>query len=109
VSAYFPQAQKRVDENGDPIESDEEDEEVKEVVPDKKKNTRLCSECSSRVAIRACVECGDKFCTKCYKHLHSTGELECAFNKSCVFPMLSVHVDELCIMTTNFHLMVHNL
>jgi hypothetical protein len=62
-----------VDENGDPIESDEEEEEVKEVVPDKKKNTRLCSECSSRVAIRACVECGDKFCTKCYKHLHSTG------------------------------------
>jgi hypothetical protein len=64
-----------VDENGDPIESDEEEEEeAKEVVPDRKKNTRLCSECSSRVAIRACVECGDKFCTKCYKHLHSTGK-----------------------------------
>lgn len=54
-------------------DEDDEDEVEKEVVPDKKKNSRLCSECSSRVAIRSCNECGDKFCTKCYKYLHSTG------------------------------------
>ena len=40
---------------------------------EKKKSSRLCSECMDRVAIRACAECGDKFCTKCYKHLHATG------------------------------------
>jgi len=34
---------------------------------------RLCSECTDRVAIRQCNECGDRFCTKCYKSLHATG------------------------------------
>jgi len=34
---------------------------------------KLCSECSERIAIRDCNECGDKFCTKCYKALHTTG------------------------------------
>lgn len=41
---------------------------------DKKKGqSHLCSECSDRVAIRSCAECGDKFCTKCYKAAHATG------------------------------------
>jgi hypothetical protein len=65
--------QKRLNEDGEEIDSDAEDQEPTAVVPDKKKNSRLCSECCSRVAIRACNECGDKFCTKCYKFLHSTG------------------------------------
>ena len=34
---------------------------------------RKCSECEERVATRACNECGDKFCTKCYKSTHATG------------------------------------
>lgn len=33
----------------------------------------LCVECVHRVAIRKCNECGDNFCTKCYKETHSTG------------------------------------
>lgn len=33
----------------------------------------LCIECSERVAIRRCVECGDNFCTKCYTALHLLG------------------------------------
>lgn len=33
----------------------------------------LCIECVKRVAIRKCLECGDNFCTKCYKETHSTG------------------------------------
>jgi hypothetical protein len=65
--------QKRLNEDGEEIDSDAEDQEPTAAVPDKKKNSRLCSECCSRVAIRACNECGDKFCTKCYKFLHSTG------------------------------------
>jgi hypothetical protein len=65
--------QKRLNEDGEEIDSDAEDQEPTAAVPDKKNNSRLCSECCSRVAIRACNECGDKFCTKCYKFLHSTG------------------------------------
>ena len=63
------------DEDGEAEgELDEDDEaEAHRAAHDKKKNARMCSECSSRVAIRACNECGDKFCTKCYKFLHSTG------------------------------------
>ena len=34
---------------------------------------KICSECSDRVSIRKCHECGDKFCTPCYKETHSTG------------------------------------
>jgi hypothetical protein len=33
----------------------------------------LCVECVKRVAIRACGECGDGFCTKCYKTTHASG------------------------------------
>jgi hypothetical protein len=33
----------------------------------------LCVECVTRVAIRSCNECGDKFCTKCYKESHASG------------------------------------
>lgn len=33
----------------------------------------LCVECVKRVAIRACEECGDGFCTKCYKTTHASG------------------------------------
>ena len=36
-------------------------------------NNRICSECSDRIAIRKCEECGDKFCTICYKETHATG------------------------------------
>lgn len=32
-----------------------------------------CIECSFRTAIRACNECGDVFCTKCYKETHAIG------------------------------------
>mmetsp|Transcript_36750 Transcript_36750/g.68371 ORF Transcript_36750/g.68371 Transcript_36750/m.68371 type:complete len:1025 (+) Transcript_36750:67-3141(+) len=33
----------------------------------------LCVECVKRVAIRACEECGDGFCTKCYRTTHANG------------------------------------
>mmetsp|Transcript_26383 Transcript_26383/g.39144 ORF Transcript_26383/g.39144 Transcript_26383/m.39144 type:complete len:1064 (+) Transcript_26383:160-3351(+) len=33
----------------------------------------LCVECVTRVAIRQCNECGDGFCTKCYKETHASG------------------------------------
>jgi hypothetical protein len=33
----------------------------------------LCSECNERIAIRGCKECGDHFCTICYKATHATG------------------------------------
>jgi hypothetical protein len=77
--------QKRLNEDGEEIDSDAEDQEPTAAVPDKKKNSRLCSECCSRVAIRACNECGDKFCTKCYKFLHSTGTMF-----SCVLPYVRI-------------------
>lgn len=66
--------QRRSHDDGEDTDTDAENEGPTETAPDtKKKNSRLCSECASRVAIRACNECGDKFCTKCYKFLHSTG------------------------------------
>lgn len=54
-----------------------------------KKPQNLCGECDQRVAIRHCHECGDKYCTKCYKSTHAlgtrrthtfkpTGPLDCA-------------------------------
>lgn len=39
----------------------------------KKGEVKRCSECTERVAIRHCNECGDLFCTKCYKACHLTG------------------------------------
>eukprot|EP01031_Cornospumella_fuschlensis_P026080 gene26080-31492_t len=33
----------------------------------------VCTECNERVAIVKCEECGDIFCTKCYKFLHALG------------------------------------
>jgi hypothetical protein len=33
----------------------------------------VCAECSERLSIRSCNECGDHFCTICYKATHSTG------------------------------------
>lgn len=33
----------------------------------------LCVECATRVAIRSCKECGDNFCTKCFKESHASG------------------------------------
>ncbi|RYY89813.1 hypothetical protein EON63_00060 [archaeon] len=33
----------------------------------------VCTECNERVAIVTCEECGDIFCTKCYKFLHALG------------------------------------
>ena len=50
--------------------------------PNKKRNndgddetfpTDYCSECNEKYAIRGCVECGDNYCTPCYKSTHSTG------------------------------------
>ncbi len=46
--------------------------------PEKKKvrkvqQSKLCSECSENIAIRKCNECGDQFCTRCYKQTHSIG------------------------------------
>lgn len=56
------------------IEDGEVDEEAEaEAAAGTKKNNKLCSECADRVAIRSCNECGDKFCTKCYKSTHATG------------------------------------
>lgn len=56
----------------DPLVNLEENSEV-DAVREQKKQNRLCSECAQRVAIRNCSECGDKFCTKCYKATHATG------------------------------------
>ena len=36
-------------------------------------NNRVCSECSDRIAIRKCNDCGDKFCVPCFKDTHLTG------------------------------------
>lgn len=41
--------------------------------PKAKSNRPLCTECNDRIAIRKCQECGDVFCTKCYKALHALG------------------------------------
>jgi hypothetical protein len=49
---------------GEEVLDDEEDERMKK---------KLCSECSTRVATRGCDECGDKYCTKCFKSMHLTG------------------------------------
>jgi hypothetical protein len=38
-----------------------------------KQKLPLCVECSTRPAIRACNECTDSFCTKCYKETHAIG------------------------------------
>ena len=34
---------------------------------------KMCSECESRVGTRYCKDCGDKFCTKCFKSTHASG------------------------------------
>ena len=36
-------------------------------------DSKFCSECSKRIAIRYCTQCGDKFCCPCYKEQHSSG------------------------------------
>lgn len=36
-------------------------------------DSKMCSECTKRVAIRFCTQCGDKFCCPCYKEQHSSG------------------------------------
>ena len=36
-------------------------------------DSKLCSECTKRIAIRFCTQCGDKFCCPCYKEQHSSG------------------------------------
>ena len=33
----------------------------------------MCSECNERFAIKACKECGDNYCTPCYRNAHATG------------------------------------
>jgi hypothetical protein len=49
------------------IEDDMQDALAKPV------DSKFCSECSTRVAIRMCLQCGDKFCCPCYKEQHATG------------------------------------
>lgn len=49
---------------GEEVPDDEEDEKMKK---------KMCSECSSRIATRGCDDCGDKYCTKCFKSMHTTG------------------------------------
>ena len=44
-----------------------------EVVDVDKVRLQTCIECSYRTAIRACNECGDAFCTKCYNETHAIG------------------------------------
>jgi hypothetical protein len=34
---------------------------------------QVCSECSDRVAIKLCDQCGDTFCTPCYRSCHTAG------------------------------------
>lgn len=42
-------------------------------MPVKPIDTKLCSECQERIAIRNCIQCGDKFCCPCYKDQHASG------------------------------------
>jgi hypothetical protein len=39
----------------------------------KKTAETLCCECDERAAIKFCRECGDKYCTPCYRNSHATG------------------------------------
>lgn len=52
-----------------------EDPEVLEARAIEKKKTAetLCCECDERAAIKFCRECGDKYCTPCYRNSHATG------------------------------------
>ena len=52
-----------------------EDPEVLEAREIEKKKTAetLCCECDERAAIKFCRECGDKYCTPCYRNSHATG------------------------------------
>lgn len=41
---------------------------------EKRKNSdKICCECTERTAIRACDECGDNFCTPCFRTSHAAG------------------------------------
>eukprot|EP01038_Epipyxis_sp_PR26KG_P006367 gene6367-8768_t len=51
----------------------EESEEEEEHLSKGKHLNKYCSECAERIAIRFCENCGDKYCTKCYKNAHQTG------------------------------------
>jgi hypothetical protein len=66
-----PSASQQV--GGATIEEADEEEEEDEAGLTEKQRKKLCSECVLRTAIRFCNECGDKFCTKCYKDTHATG------------------------------------
>jgi hypothetical protein len=74
---YTTAAGKLVLENGDIIDdprgkvivfSEQAAEEEQ-----RKRNKKLCSECFERFAIKNCIQCGDKYCTKCYKSAHALG------------------------------------
>lgn len=39
----------------------------------KKNSETLCCECEERAAIKYCNQCGDKYCTPCFRTSHSTG------------------------------------
>lgn len=49
------------------IFGEEEDEE------DERQSKTICSECNERHSIKKCNECGDGFCTICYKQTHASG------------------------------------
>lgn len=52
-------------EDPDAIEAEEEER--------KRQLGQTCSECNQRVAIKMCKECGDTFCTPCYRTCHAAG------------------------------------
>lgn len=62
-----------LDENGQPIVNFVNPELTEKKKVKKVLLSKLCSECSENVAIRKCHECGDQFCTKCYKATHNIG------------------------------------
>ena len=102
------QAGKKIRYNivGDPIE-DDDDTAVEAEQPQltKAQLSKLCSECQDRVAIRNCQECGDKFCTICYKKQHKLGSrrhhtytpcgpIDCSECESCLADRYCVSCDE---------------
>lgn len=39
----------------------------------KRQMGHICSECNDRIAIKLCNECGDNFCTPCFRTCHTAG------------------------------------
>jgi hypothetical protein len=47
--------------------------EAEDVAGFKPVDSKFCSECTTHIAVRLCLQCGDKFCCPCYKEQHATG------------------------------------